>query len=86
VVTGSNDDLNTGNNTSIVTGTIAGNSDVYATKSLDTLSPIYSGDEVQYTIVYGNNGPDAGDITITETYPANFTTSFPSSFLISNLA
>jgi uncharacterized repeat protein (TIGR01451 family) len=53
---------------------------VYATKTLDTASPIYSGDEIQYTIVYGNNGPDTGDITITETYPTNFTTISPSTF------
>ena len=26
-------------------------------------------DEIQYTITYGNNGPDTGDLTITESYP-----------------
>ena len=85
-VTGSNADLTTGNDSDITTGAIVGNSDVYASKVLDTADPIYSGDEIQYTITYGNNGPDSGDLTITETYPTNFTTSSPSSFLISSLA
>ena len=82
-ITGSNDDLSTGNNSSVVTGSIMGNSDVSVTKVLDTGSPIYSGDEIQYTIVYGNAGPDAADVTITESYPATFTTSYPSSFNVS---
>ena len=61
---------------------VSASSDVYASKTLDTAGPIYSGDEIQYTITYGNNGPDAGDLTITETYPTGFTTSSPSTFEI----
>lgn len=50
-----------------------GAADVYVNKSA-SLTTIVPGQEVTYTITYGNNGPEiATNVLVTDTLPANFT-------------
>ena len=68
-------DFNTGNNTSIASGTgrVSAISNLSITKTANT-GIAYSGTTIVYTISYVNNGPDANPtFTITDTLPNAFT-------------
>lgn len=75
----------TGNNSASATAVVESSADVWLTKTLAPFSGYLAGDQVVYTITYGNSGGKlASDVAISDLVPANI--SIPaSSFMLGTL-
>jgi uncharacterized repeat protein (TIGR01451 family) len=70
-ISGSPTDSNPLDNVSVFTTTVLG-SDPFVSKTGPTAA--FSGELITYTVVYGNHGSAATDVTLTDTLPISFTT------------
>jgi uncharacterized repeat protein (TIGR01451 family) len=64
-------DSNTGDNSGTATVTIVAETDLFVTKDGPSTAPADS--DVTFTITAGNNGPDSGGISLTDTLPGTMT-------------
>jgi len=64
-------DSNTGNNSGTATVTIVAETDLFVSKDGPSSAPADS--DVTFTITAGNNGPDSGGISLTDTLPGTMT-------------
>lgn len=72
--TAASSEYTTGNNMATATGVVQASADVRVTKTLTPFTGFAIGDQVHYTLTYGNNGgKSAANVIVSDIVPANMT-------------